>query len=97
MLLDITLPVMDGFEAPEALRGTGLKALVIVISADVQWRTQVRAKELGAVACLKRPVKTEEINPYLQNTASCHEDKIAHRRPNRLPAGNRHYLNGSGE
>ena len=66
MFLDLTMPVMDGFEVLEALKREGLNAFVIVISADVQPKAQERVKELGAIAFLKKPVKTEEITRVLQ-------------------------------
>ena len=66
MLLDLTMPVMDGFEVLEALQREGLKPFVIVISADVQPKAQERVKELGAVAFLKKPIKTDEITQVLK-------------------------------
>jgi len=66
MFLDLTMPVMDGYEVLEALKREGLNAFVIVISADVQPKAQERVKELGAIAFLKKPVKTEEITQVLR-------------------------------
>ena len=66
MFLDLTMPVMDGYEVLEALKTEGLNALVIVISADVQPRAQERVRELGAIAFLKKPIKTEEIKQVLR-------------------------------
>ena len=65
MLLDLTMPVMDGFEVLENLQREGQKPLVIVISADVQPKAQERVMELGAIAFLKKPIKTEEIKQVL--------------------------------
>ena len=65
MLLDLTMPVMDGFEVLENLQREGQKPLVIVISADVQPKAQERVMELGAIAFLKKPIKTEEIKQIL--------------------------------
>ena len=66
MLLDLTMPVMDGFEVLEALKRDGKKTFVIVISADVQPKAQERVKELGAIAFLKKPIKTEELKQVLR-------------------------------
>ena len=66
MLLDLTMPVMDGFEVLEALQHENLKPFVIVISADVQPKAQERVKELGAIAFLKKPIKTDEIKQVLK-------------------------------
>ena len=67
MLLDLTMPVMDGFEVLESLKREGQTPFVIVISADVQPKAQERVKELGAVAFLKKPIKTDEIKQVLQD------------------------------
>lgn len=66
MFLDLTMPVMDGYQVLESLKKEGLNAFVIVISADVQPKAQERVKELGAIAFLKKPVKTEEIKRVLE-------------------------------
>ena len=66
MLLDLTMPVMDGFEVLESLQQEGQKPFVIVISADVQPKAQERVMELGAAAFLKKPIKTEEIAQVLR-------------------------------
>jgi CheY-like chemotaxis protein len=67
MLLDLTMPVMDGFEVLESLKRDGQTPFVIVISADVQPKAQERVKELGAAAFLKKPIKTEEIKQVLKD------------------------------
>ena len=66
MFLDLTMPVMDGYEVLETLKQEGLNAFVIVISADVQPKAQERVKELGAIAFLKKPVKTDEVKQVLR-------------------------------
>ncbi len=67
ILLDLTMPVMDGFEVLESLKREGLTPFVIVISADVQPKAQERVKELGAAAFLKKPIKTDEITQVLKD------------------------------
>jgi two-component system chemotaxis response regulator CheY len=67
ILLDLTMPVMDGFEVLESLKREGLTPFVIVISADVQPKAQERVKELGAAAFLKKPIKTDEIMQVLKD------------------------------
>jgi len=66
MFLDLTMPVMDGYEVLENIKNEGLKSLVVVISADVQPKAQERVKELGAIAFLKKPIKTDEIKRVLE-------------------------------
>jgi two-component system, chemotaxis family, chemotaxis protein CheY len=65
MLLDLTMPVMDGFQVLESLQKEDQKPFIIVISADVQPKAQERVMELGAVAFLKKPIKTEELSRVL--------------------------------
>jgi two-component system chemotaxis response regulator CheY len=67
ILLDLTMPVMDGFEVLESLKREGQVPFVIVISADVQPKAQERVKELGAAAFLKKPIKTDEITQVLKD------------------------------
>ena len=66
MFLDLTMPEMDGFQVLEVLRGEGLDCFVIVVSADVQPKAEQRAKELGAMAFIKKPIKSEEVVKVLK-------------------------------
>lgn len=55
VLLDLTMPELDGFGVLAALREEGLAAEVIVVSGDVQDEAVRRAKALGARAFIKKP------------------------------------------
>lgn len=66
MFLDLTMPVMDGYQVLEALKKEGLNSFVIVVSADIQPKAQERVKQLGAIAFIKKPVNSEEIARILQ-------------------------------
>jgi CheY-like chemotaxis protein len=66
MFLDLTMPEMNGFQVLEILQQEGVKACIIVVSADIQPEAQQRVKQLGAVAFVKKPVKTEQIEAVLQ-------------------------------
>ena len=59
MFLDLTMPVMDGYEVLEVLQKEGLNSFVIVVSADIQPIAQERVLKLGAVAFVKKPVSSE--------------------------------------
>lgn len=65
MFLDLTMPVMDGFQVLEALRQEKLNSIVFVISADIQPEAQERAKQLGATAFIKKPISAETIEHVL--------------------------------
>ncbi|MBX9756515.1 MAG: response regulator [Pseudomonadaceae bacterium] len=66
MLLDLTMPVMDGFEVLAALRSEGLTPKVIVVSGDVQEEAIRRVTELGALAFIKKPANPEELRQTLE-------------------------------
>ncbi|MEJ1227066.1 MULTISPECIES: response regulator [Pseudomonas] len=65
VLLDLTMPEMDGYQVLSALRAEGLKAQVIVISGDIQEEAVRRVHELGALAFLKKPFDENELRQTL--------------------------------
>ncbi len=65
MLLDLTMPVMDGFEVLAALRAEGIRCKVIVVSGDVQEEAIRRVSELGALAFIKKPADPEKLRETL--------------------------------
>lgn len=66
MFLDLTMPVMDGYQVLEALQKEGLNTFVIVVSADIQPVAQQRVKQLGAVAFVKKPVTPDVLESVLK-------------------------------
>lgn len=65
MLLDLTMPVMDGYETLAAIRAENLEAKIIVVSGDVQDEAVRRVLELGALAFLKKPAAPDELKQTL--------------------------------
>ena len=66
MFLDLTMPVMDGFQVLETLSKEFASYHVIVISADVQPKAVDRVTELGALAFVKKPIDGDELAKVLQ-------------------------------
>jgi CheY-like chemotaxis protein len=66
VVLDLTMPVMDGYEVLIALRNEGLSPKVIVVSGDVQEEAIRRVMELGALAFIKKPAAPEELRATLE-------------------------------
>jgi two-component system chemotaxis response regulator CheY len=66
IFLDLTMPVMNGFQVLEAIRHEGLDTFVIVVSADIQSGAMERVKALGAIGFIRKPVSTEAIRPILK-------------------------------
>ncbi|WP_226507141.1 response regulator [Pseudomonas sp. MWU16-30317] len=65
VLLDLTMPEMDGYEVLAAMRAEGLRARVIVVSGDVQDEAVRRVLALGATAFLKKPADPAELKKVL--------------------------------
>nr|WP_313403351.1 response regulator [Pseudomonas sp.] len=65
MLLDLTMPVLDGYQTLAALRAEGLSTQVIVVSGDVQDEAVRRVRELGALAFIKKPADPDILRQTL--------------------------------
>ncbi len=61
MLLDLIMPVMDGFEVMDNLKKSGIKIPIIVITAYLKENTYARCKDLGAAGFLNKPIKMQEL------------------------------------
>lgn len=61
VLLDLTMPVLDGISVLEEMKLRKIEAFVIVISGDVQPAKQQRVKELNALAFLRKPLQTQPL------------------------------------
>jgi two-component system chemotaxis response regulator CheY len=59
--MDLTMPVMNGFEALEEILKFDQKALVIILTADVQIKAVAKAHDLGAFTVVKKPPAKESI------------------------------------
>ncbi|WP_415898981.1 response regulator [Neptuniibacter sp. QD48_11] len=66
LFLDLTMPIMDGYQALERIRQDDLPTMVIVVSGDIQPEAQSRVEELGALAFIKKPTSPEVISEVLQ-------------------------------
>jgi CheY-like chemotaxis protein len=66
MFLDLTMPVMDGYQVLEALQKEDLNSFVIVVSADIQPVARERVLKLGAIAFIKKPVSAEVMESVLK-------------------------------
>lgn len=61
VFLDLTMPVMDGFIALEKIKKINDKAIVLVLTADIQTKTAERVRDIGATFVLKKPPIKNEI------------------------------------
>lgn len=65
LFLDLTMPIMDGYQALERIRSDDLPTMVIVVSGDVQEEARTRVLELGALAFIRKPTSSEDIAEVL--------------------------------
>jgi two-component system alkaline phosphatase synthesis response regulator PhoP len=71
MLLDIMMPVMDGWSVLEEMQGLPVedRPRVIVVSARASLRDRAKAAELGADAFVSKPFNVDDLLGVLQALA----------------------------
>ena len=65
VFLDLTMPVMDGYEALPLMLESNPQIKVVVVSADIQPKAQERVMGLGAVMHTKKPINSEKMKDIL--------------------------------
>lgn len=66
LLLDLNMPVMDGYQTLEEINKRRLQTKVVVISGDIQEQAHQRVMQLGVVDFIEKPVTTEMLTHVLQ-------------------------------
>ncbi|MBF0464115.1 MAG: response regulator [Nitrospirae bacterium] len=66
MFLDLTMPVMDGFDVLRTIKAEGIKIKVIVLSADIQPKAQTLVRELGALEFMCKPLDCDAVLEVLR-------------------------------
>jgi CheY-like chemotaxis protein len=61
VLLDIEMPVMDGYELASQIRKRGEKAPIVFLTGNAKKENVVRAVEAGAADFIVKPVNKEEV------------------------------------
>ena len=61
LVTDIEMPFMDGLDLVQAMRSDPSVAPMPVIFVSSQWEQEGRARELGAVAFLRKPVLADQL------------------------------------
>jgi two-component system chemotaxis response regulator CheY len=63
--MDLTMPVMPGYEAIKEIVEYDKNAMIIVVTADIQMKSIKIVMDLGAYMVLKKPLKREDIQSAL--------------------------------
>lgn len=66
VFLDLTMPVMDGFEALKEIIAIDENAQVIIISADIQNEAKQRVLNAGAKNMYPKPINEEKMSQIFQ-------------------------------
>ena len=60
VFMDLTMPVMDGFDAILKIKDFDCHANIIVVSADIQKGAMQKAKDNGALDFINKPIDVEK-------------------------------------
>ncbi|MCL1079742.1 response regulator [Parashewanella spongiae] len=66
VFLDLTMPVMDGYQVLATVQKLDLPSLIIVVSGDIQLQAFQRVKSLGALDFIQKPISSDTLNNTLQ-------------------------------
>jgi DNA-binding NarL/FixJ family response regulator len=70
VLMDVTMPVLDGIEATRRLRASAPEARVVILTMHGEEDVVDRALRAGAVAYLQKDCSTEQLAETLRSVAS---------------------------
>ena len=76
ILMDLRMPVMDGFEAMQKLRESGHTTPIIAVSAEVNPEIQQRALEAGANAVAAKPLDATALRELAETWANPDAPKV---------------------
>ena len=65
-LMDLTTPIMDGFEATQAIIKHDTNAKIIIVSADIQESSMEKSKQNGAKGFIKKPINQDNLESMLK-------------------------------
>ena len=77
VVLDIRMPVMDGWAVLEALQTSPVAAPVIVASAHLSAADHQRVMDLGAAAFIDKPFDTPDLNRLIEDVIAASEEESA--------------------
>ena len=70
IVLDVSLPLMDGYKVISEIRRHGLNTPIVILTARTELNERLKAFELGADDYLPKPFFTEELIIRLQTLAA---------------------------
>ena len=76
ILMDLRMPIMDGFEAMKRLRAVGHATPIIAISAEINPKIEAEARNCGANAVAAKPLDAATLRRLAEQWAKLPEDQI---------------------
>jgi CheY-like chemotaxis protein len=67
VLMDLQMPVMDGFEATQKLREMGYDLPIIAVTANTDYEARKRAIHAGVNTIVGKPIKKDKLNQILNS------------------------------
>ncbi len=66
IFLDLTMPIMDGYEALPKLKELKQNVKIIVVSADIQEQAKEKVISLGADLHVQKPINADKMKEILE-------------------------------
>jgi len=66
IFLDLTMPVMDGYEAIPKIKDINPNIKIVVVSADIQEKAKEKVYALGANLHVQKPIKSDKMKAILE-------------------------------
>ena len=66
VFLDLTMPIMDGYEALPLMLEANSKLKIVVVSADVQEQAKAKVISLGAQLHVQKPINPDKMKEILE-------------------------------
>ena len=66
VFLDLTMPIMDGYEALPKLKELKQNVKIIVVSADIQEQAKTKVISLGADLHVQKPINADKMKEILE-------------------------------
>jgi len=66
VFLDLTMPVMDGYEVIPKIKDINPNIKIVVVSADIQEKAKEKVYALGANLHVQKPIKSDKMKAILE-------------------------------
>jgi len=64
--MDLTMPIMNGFEATLEIKKFDSKAKIMIVSADVQKGAKEKALDNGAIGFIQKPINSAKMKQIVR-------------------------------